>query len=36
MLFHGIEFIALTIYFDALIVSDLASGSLFKLAPVSF
>lgn len=36
MLFHGFDLITLIIYFDALIVSELASGSLFKQASVSF
>lgn len=36
MLFHGFDLITLIIYFDALIVSELASGSLFKLASVFF
>ena len=36
MLFNGFSFIILIVYFDALVVSDIASKGLFRLASVSF
>lgn len=36
LLFNGVSFLPITIYFDAQIFSHLASGNPFKLVPVSF
>lgn len=36
LLAHGLESVTIILYFDAQIVSDLASGSLIELAYVSF
>lgn len=36
MLFNGFSFIILIVYFDVLVVSDIASKGLFRLASVSF
>lgn len=36
ILFYGLKFIAIIIYFDAQIVPDLAGETPFELIPVSF